>query len=165
MVLQIKPIIWEDGEAKHSEEPPFEIAGFSLDQIVVAVAVSRLARTPGGMQVIRESAKGVFHTLHALAQASGANRLAAWANPILISAVFERMGLLHPRFNSHFHLSISLLAGVELTKDFVDMIAGALPWNLLDKPDPSDYPSSIVFSSPSPEVVSELRKAEKQTEK
>lgn len=86
-------------------------------QILVIGFLNNLSKTPKGLEVLKTVAKevvhGIFATTNSLAQASGANPIIAWGSPVLLSGIFERMGLLPPHFNDGYHAGLSLISGVE----------------------------------------------------
>lgn len=98
-------------------------------QAVIVSGFLKLAKMPGGMETLRalgkEAIHGLFNMLDSSAQASAANPVAAWANPMLISGVLERFGMLPPRFNRGFHLGISRISGVDLAGSIIETIFGA----------------------------------------
>ena len=123
----------------------------SFTKIIIGLFILKLAKMPGGLKVIeslgKEFLKGMFKTLHYLGQASAANPVAAWANPILISAVLDRFGFLKPGFIANYHLGITTISGIDIGVDVINAIAGALPWNILKGTTPSEFPTSIVYAS------------------
>ena len=120
---------------------------FTIKDAMLLALYSRLAKTPQGMKVLQEMIKGVFDTTQALAQASATNPIVAWANPVLISEVFNRFGLVNPYFIPNYHLGITVISGVTITEDFVDTVLGALPWAGLKAPEEAPFPSTIVYDA------------------
>jgi len=125
--------------------------GISAEKVFMGFILLKLAKMPGGLRVIerlgREFIKGIFDTLHALGQASAANSVAAWANPYLVNLVLDRFGFVYSQGSSEFKLGLGVLAGLEVTEDFITILKDSLPWNLLKPPTPSEFPSSIVYSA------------------
>ena len=125
----------------------------SFSKIIIGLFILKLAKMPGGLEVIKtlgkEFLRGMFKTLHYLGQASAANPVAAWANPILISAVLDRFGFLKPGFIANYHLGITMISGIDIAEDVTQAILGALPWNFLKGTTPSEFPTSIVYASTS----------------
>ena len=124
---------------------PYEEA--TIKDVILLLIYYRLSQTPKGMDVLKEIMKGVFDTTQALAQASGSNSISAWGNPVLLSEIFNRFGFVNPAFVGNYHLGLSLISGVEQAEDFVKIVADALPWNLLTKPAPAEFPAQIVYSA------------------
>ena len=110
-------------------------------QLALISAAMRLAKTPEGMKTLqilgKETIHGLFQTLSYLGKASAANHVAAWANPVLISGVLERFGMLPPAFNRGFHKGITVVGGVDLTRGIIEAI--------LDKK--GGFPSSLNFGN------------------
>lgn len=100
----------------------------------------KLAKMPDGMKTLqilgKEAIHGLFDMLDSAAQASSANPVAAWANPMLISGVLERFGMLPPRFNRGFHLGISRISGVDLVSGVLGDLFGAK----------GAFPSQLMFA-------------------
>ena len=119
-------------------------------QILMFAGVMKLSKTPEGLKVLEkigvEFTKGIFKTLSFLGQASSANPVSAWANPILISGVLERFGFLPPKFNANYHLGITVISGVEIYSDILNDVADALPWNLMKGAPEAQYPSAVTFA-------------------
>jgi len=144
----------EELEAIVARGPALSTVGdsdfLSEETLILGVVLFKLSKTPEGIKLIgqlgTEYLKGMFKTMSFLAQASAANKIAAWANPILISGVFERFGMLPKGFNTNYHLGITVISGVEMAADFVGDVLDALPWNLFKPPDPKEYPSHIVYA-------------------
>jgi len=109
-------------------------------QAALIGAFMNLAKMPGGMKTLqvlgKEAIHGLFNMLDSAAQASSANPVAAWANPMLISGVLERFGMLPPRFNRGFHLGISRISGIDLAGQVITEIFGAK----------GAFPSSVGFA-------------------
>ena len=116
---------------------------------VLALGLIKLAKTPGGLKVIeslgKEFLKGLFGTLHALGQASAANKVAAWANPYLVALVLDRFGFINPDYLLEYKVGLSLISGADVAEGFVDSLQGIFPFT---RPEPSEYPTSITYSSP-----------------
>lgn len=97
-------------------------------QLSLIAGMLKLAKMPGGMRTIQVLGKavidGLFETTDSLGQASAANYIAAWANPVLISGIFERFGLLPPRFNEGYHDGISKLTGIQAASSIIDVLFG-----------------------------------------
>lgn len=127
------------------------VLGFQMttNNIILAMLALKVAGMPGGMQTIRAVAvqflKGLFSTLHAGMQASAANKVAAWANPMVLSAVLYRIGLVPKSFIPKFQAGISIIAGAEVATNIMGAIAGFIPFT---KPADATYPDQITFSSP-----------------
>jgi len=140
----------ENGEAAPPQQ--LEPNGGMFEQLMLALIVVKLSKTPEGLRVIRELGReflrGIFDTLHALGQASAANRIAAWANPYLIAMILRRFGFIQNVHLIRYELGISLLAGISAADDIMDTIKDFVPWNLL-KPsgEPSEFPSNIIYSA------------------
>ena len=150
-LAQGKP--WEEalGIAKQGGTPGDAFFGKpDMLQLLMFAGVMKLSKTPEGLKVLEkigvEFTKGIFRTLSFLGQASAANPVAAWANPILISGVLERFGFLPPKFNANYHLGITAISGVEIYQDFLKDIADALPWNIIKGAPEAQYPSEIKFA-------------------
>ena len=97
-------------------------------QLSVIAGGLKLAKMPDGMKTIqilgKELIGGLFDTLDSLGQASAANALASWANPVLISGVLERFGMLPPQFNRGYHDALSKLAGIDIVTGIIESIFG-----------------------------------------
>ena len=110
-------------------------------QIALIGAFKQLTKTKEGHKTIqilgKELIKGVLDTTHALGQASAANAVAAWANPVLISGVLERFGCLPPHFNAGYHAGITMCAGVDVITGVIDSLFGK----------GGTFPESIKYSS------------------
>lgn len=110
-------------------------------QAMLIGMILKLGKMEGGMKTIQVLGKsildGLFKTTNALGKASAANYIAAWANPTLISGLFERFGMLPPRFNRGFHDAISKLTGITATESILDTLFGK----------EGAFPSSINFGS------------------
>lgn len=109
-------------------------------QVALIGGALKLAKMPDGMKTLqvlgKETISGLFNTLDSLGQASAANHIAGWANPILISGVLERFGMLPPAFNNGFHAGITLISGVDLATSILKDIFGG----------GGAFPSSLVFA-------------------
>jgi len=119
-----------------------------ITDLALAATILKLTQTPDGLKTIQVLGKalldGAFKTLGYLGQASAANKIAAWGNPVLISAVLERIGLIKPGFNDHFHLKLSLIAGADIALDVLEKVSGFIPFT---KPSDSSYPDSITYAA------------------
>ena len=97
-------------------------------QILTIKLIRELMKTDKGMEVLQTVAKeavhGIFGTCQALAQASAANPVSAWANPVLLSGIYERMGMLPPAFNNGYHLGITVISGVKVGTTILEAIFG-----------------------------------------
>lgn len=97
-------------------------------QAMIIGGLLKLAKMPQGMKTIQVLGKavidGLFEAIDSLGQASAANHIAAWANPVLISGIFERFGLLPPKFNNGFHKGVTTIAGVDTGLNIIDAILG-----------------------------------------
>lgn len=119
---------------------------FDYMPIIAAYLVLKLSKTPEGLKVLKalgtEFIKGIFKTLNSLGKASAANKVAAWANPVLISGVLDRFGFLKPGFNNGYHLGVTVISGASIAEGFLDTLQGFFPFS---SPEPSDFPSHISF--------------------
>ena len=145
---------WDEalGIAKKSETGTDPFFGKTdMLQLLMFAGVMKLSKTPEGLKVLErigvEFTKGIFKTLSFLGQASAANPVAAWANPILISGVLERFGFLPPAFNANYHLGITMISGVEIYSGILNDVANALPWNAMKNPPAPFYPETIHFAA------------------
>lgn len=120
----------------------------SFNQLVMILAILKLAKMPGGMPLIKdlgkEFIKGIFDALHALGQASAGNKVAAWANPYLFSMVLHRFGFVTDFDLVQFRVGLSIITGAGIAEGFIDTIAGVFPFS---KPEPSEFPSQVVMSA------------------
>ena len=109
-------------------------------QVLLIGLANKLSKRPGGMKLIetlgKATIKGLFDTLDSLGQASAANSVAAWANPVLISGIFERFGMLPPQFNAGYHAGITTISGVDIVTGVISDILGAK----------GSFPESIAFA-------------------
>lgn len=123
-------------------------SGISTDKLLMAFILVKLSKTPKGLEVIkvlgREFIKGIFDTLHALGQASAANSVSAWANPYIVNNVLDRFGFVNTDASSEFKIGLSVVAGAKIAEGFIDTIQGIFPHT---SPEPSEFPSSIVYSA------------------
>ena len=121
---------------------------FSLQQALALLIMLKIAKMPGGLRVIeswgKEFIKGLTDMFHALSQASAANKVSAWANPYLISIFLRRLGLLTSFDIVQFRVGLSVITGAVVAEGFLDTIQGFFPFS---KPEPSEFPSQIVFSA------------------
>jgi hypothetical protein len=119
-------------------------------QALLINGVLKFAKMEGGMKTLqvlgKETIKGLFDMLDSLGQASAANHVASWANPVLISGVLERFGLLPPAFNNGFHKGITVTAGVDLVSGIVEALIGK-----------GGFPSTLTFAK---RAEAELMRAE-----
>ena len=102
------------------------------------------------IQIGKAIIDGLFKTTNSLGKASAANYIAAWANPVLISGLFERFGMLPPRFNRGYHDSISKLTGITAAGSIVDVLFGK----------DGSFPSNIDFGSEGGDLVGKALMAE-----
>ena len=118
-----------------------------FEHFLILFALVKLAKTPGGLKVIeslgKEFLKGLFSTLHALGQASAANKVASWANPYLVALVLDRFGFINPNYLLEYKVGLSLISGASIAEGFLDNIQGIFPFS---KPEPAEYPQNITFS-------------------
>lgn len=118
--------------------------GVGLKELVLLLAVIKVAKMPGGLQVIRELGKSflkmIGDTLDSLGKASAANPVTAWANPYLVSIVLERFGFVDPIRMAEFRIGLSLISGAQIAEGFVDTIGGIVPFS---PHDPSDFPANV----------------------
>ena len=152
-------------ELPHKDELSFE-------KMLIVVGIVKLAQTPKGLEVIKtlgkEFIKGISDTLHALAQASSANQIAAWANPYLISLILERFGCVDSRRMMEYRIGLDILAGADVAEDVTETVLKVIPWYKATKV--GEFPSQIVFSAREagievPETITweELRKLSAKT--
>jgi len=122
--------------------------GFSMQQLIILLIAVKLSKTPQGLEVIKalgkEFIKGIFDTMHSMGQAAAANKVAAWANPYLTSLVFERFGFVDSDRMAEFRIGLSVISGAGVAEGFLDTLQGLFPFS---KPEPSEYPSELAFSS------------------
>lgn len=119
-----------------------------IEKLVMGLILVKLAKVPGGLKVIqtlgKEFLKGIFDTLHALGQASAANQVAAWANPFIVALVLRRFGFIDHLGAAEFKAGISVITGATVAEGFLDTLQGIFPFS---SPEPSEFPSSIVYSA------------------
>lgn len=120
-----------------------------MDLGLAAVLVN-LTKTPEGLKTIQVLGKafldGIFKTLSFMGQASAANKVAAWGNPVLVSGVLERFGFVKPGFNANYHLGLTVIAGADIAQGILGAIAGFIPFG---KPSDSSFPDNISFAAES----------------
>lgn len=108
-------------------------------QLFYLVALIKLSKTPEGLKVINNLGgkliDGIFTAQGKLNQVSAGNDITAWGAPVLQSALFERLGLLAPGFNSQFHMGLSMIAGGEFVEDLVTAITGMFNFKRTTKSD------------------------------
>jgi len=113
-------------------------------QVAIIAGMLKFAKMPGGMRTIQVLGKaaidGIFRTTNSLGKASAANYIAAWANPVLISGIMERFGLLPPAFNVGYHDAISRLTGYNVFTGVIELIFGKTPMD-------GAFPSSLDFGT------------------
>lgn len=140
----------EDGTATQGDRYEFSLFGeeVGFESLVLALAVLKIAKMEGGMKVLetlgKEFIKGIFDTLHALGQASAANKVTAWANPYIVSSILRRFGFISQFDIVQFRVGLSIIAGAVVAEGFLDTIQGMFPFT---KPEPSEFPQQIVFSA------------------
>lgn len=121
---------------------------FSLKELLIYGIILKLMKTPEGLEVLKalgkEFIKGMFDTLHALGQASSANKVSSWANPWIVSLVLERFGFIRPEQLGRLQLGLSVITGATVAEGFLDTIQGFFPFS---SPEPSEYPTNVVFSA------------------
>lgn len=131
---------------ENGDEGVFKPLGLdvNLKEMLLLVAVIKLAKMPGGLQVIRELGKSflkmIGDTLDSLGKASAANPVTAWANPYLVSIVLERFGFVDPARMLEFRVGLSLISGATVAEGFIDTINGIMPFAAHD---PSDFPTNV----------------------
>lgn len=120
----------------------------TVKTLVGAIIVLKIAKLPGGLKVIetlgKEFIKGIFDTMHALGQASAANKVTAWANPYLVSIILERFGFAAKDKMMEFRVGLSVISGAVVAEGFLDTLQGIFPFG---KPEPSEFPTNIVYSA------------------
>jgi len=121
---------------------------FSMQNLLIFAVVARLSKTPEGLKVLRDIAvqaiKTVGDTCEALAKASVGNPVAAWANPYLLSIIFERFSLVPSERMMEFRIGLSLVSGVEVLED-VAVALGSIFHIIGGRSPPSEFPSHINF--------------------
>lgn len=128
------------------EEGVFRPLGLDvgLKEILLFIAVIKVAKMPGGLQLIRELGKSflkmIGDTLDSLGKASAANPVTAWANPYLVSIVLERFGFVDPIRMAEFRIGLSLISGAQVAEGFVDTLSSIVPFS---PHDPSDFPATV----------------------
>lgn len=119
----------------------------SIDQMFMGLVALKLTKSPEGLKVLqvlgKEFIKGIFDTMHALGQASAANYVTAWANPYLVALILRRFKFIDNLGAAEFKMGLSVITGATVIEGFIDEIARIFPFS---SPDPSEFPSSIVYS-------------------
>lgn len=122
--------------------------GISIKEMALLALLVKLTQSPQGLKVLetwgKELIKTVGDMMHALGQASAANKVSSWANPYLCALVLDRFGLVNPAYLLEFKLGLSLISGASVAEGFVDNIQGIMPFSASE---PSEFPSSIVYSA------------------
>lgn len=124
----------------------FQALGIDVNfkELLMVLAVIKLAKMPGGLQVIKELGKSflkmVGDALDSLGKASAANPVTAWANPYLVSIVLERFGFVDSARMAEFRIGLSLISGAKIAEGFVDTLGTIIPFS---PHDPSDFPATV----------------------
>lgn len=152
-------------ESKFMDE---DIFGFSYREIILGVIAWKVAQTPQGLKALRDIAVALINqvgaTTTALAKASVGNPISAWANPYLLSIIYEQFGIVPHERMAEFRLGLSLVSGAEIAEDIAVSIAGFL--GVLGKAPPSEFPTHIDFGSKTHHVtIKEVPIPEKKKKK
>lgn len=116
-------------------------------QLLIAVILKRIAEKPEGMKALErvsaEAVRGYFQTCVALAKASAANPISAWANPYLLSTMLERFGLVKSGRMVEFRIGISLQAGMQIATDILSKLTKWIPFSPAA---PTEFPQQLDLS-------------------
>lgn len=136
----------EQGKAAVKREFSVSNNLFSMQNIFLFLIIARLAKTPEGLNVLRDVAlqmiKTLGSTMDAVARASVGNPVSAWANPYLLSIIFERFGIVPHERMAEFRIGLSVVSGVGVAKDVLESFTSMLPFS---GEKPSDFPQTIDF--------------------
>lgn len=106
-------------------------------QLLALLAVSKLAQTPEGIKTLERVAikflDGIFSATGKMAATAAGNDVTAWGTPVMLSAIFERFGLIAPGFNSQFHLGLSMIAGADFAEDVISAVTGMFSFKMTEK--------------------------------
>lgn len=120
--------------------------GISEKELLIGLVVIKLSQTPEGMRMLREIAVQGIRTLgdsmEALAKASVGNPVSAWANPYLLSLVYERVGLVDSARMTEYRIGLNLMSGVKMADEILETLSSFKPFS---KPEPSEFPKEIHY--------------------
>lgn len=149
-MIWIPPSLWLKPEQSEQVQADIdrENNDMAMKELLLVLFMVKLGQTKEGLKVIetlgKEFLRGIFDTLHALGQASAANQVTAWANPFLVSLILERFGFIYRYDMKGFTTGLSVISGAKVVESYLDTIQGLFPFG---KPEPSEYPSNIVYSA------------------
>jgi len=116
-----------------------------LEKVVLLMAALKLSQTPQGLKVLRdvavETIRALGDSMKSLAKASVANPVTAWANPYLLSIVYERFGIVPSERMAEFRVGLSVISGAEIAEDVAGAVASM--FRIFGNAPPSDFPSEV----------------------
>ena len=120
--------------------------GIGFTEIIGLLIAVKLAQTPQGLKTLRDITvaliKAVDRSMVALAKASVGNPVSAWANPYLLSIIYERIGLVPSERMAEFRIGLSLISAVKMSDEIIETISSFVPFT---KPEPSEFPTHIDY--------------------
>ena len=124
--------------------------GFSTQELVLLLIAVKLSKTPEGLKVLRDVAiqgiKTMGDTMEAIAKASVGNPVSAWANPYLLSIIFEKFGIVDSERMAEFRIGLSLISGAEVAEDVVKALSGFRMFSLGEsRHQAEEFPTTIDF--------------------
>lgn len=124
--------------------PPAQI---DYQGYAIALVIAKLSKTPEGIKTLERIAvkflDGLFGATKALCATAAGNDVSAWGAPVLLSAVYERFGMLPLGFNNQFHLGLSMVAGAEFAEEMTRAVAGIFKFTSTSK---SENLTSITYT-------------------
>lgn len=130
---------------------------FSIQNVILLAIVARLSKTPEGLKVLRDIAvqgiKTMGDSMEALAKASVGNPVSAWANPYLLSILWEKWGIVGHERMAEFRIGLSVISGADVATDVLESLTTFLPFS---GEKPSDFPSQIHFGDKTYEITPSL---------
>jgi len=97
-------------------------------QALFLIALLKLSKTPEGLKIINNLGgkfiDGLFAAQKSMNATCAGSDITAWGAPVIMSALYERFGLVSPGFNAQFHMGLSLISGGEFIEDITSAIAG-----------------------------------------
>lgn len=121
----------ETDQGKETVRREFRIGnnnGIGMKEIVLLLFFLKLSKTPEGLKVIRDwgiqALKTLGDSMDALGKASAANPITAWANPYLLSIIYERFGIVPSERMAEFRIGLSIISGAEVGEDIIKALSG-----------------------------------------
>ena len=123
---------------------------FSMQNLFLMLIAVKLSKTPEGLRVLRDVAvqgiKTLGDTMEAIAKASVGNPISAWANPYLLSLLFERFGLVNSDRMPEYRIGLNLISGVEVAEDVIKALSGFRLFSIGEsRHQAEEFPTTIHF--------------------